>query len=97
MLTGNDGFWIFSPYRSHQQALKEGYLDAATVEGEQMVTLHLVEDAADVKAAVVELGGYLLHEDVEGLGTGGVETAGEKEASQPLAERAGGGAPGMVT
>ena len=67
------------------------------MQGEQLVSLHLVEGPADVQAAVVQLLGQSVHEDVEGLGTGRMQTAREEEAGDALAQRAGCLPPLVVT
>ena len=45
----------------HEQSFKHGYLDASSVQGNHLVSLHLVQRVADVQSAVVQLLGYLLH------------------------------------
>ena len=80
----------------HQHTLQHGNDDAATMEGKQLVMLHLVEGTADVKAAVVQFVCQLLHQHVEGLGSCGIETAGEEEADEAFTECLGYGTPGTV-
>ena len=59
----------------HKQSFEHGDFDAAAMEGEQSVGLHGIEGMTDVESAVVEFGGNLVHQNVERLGTGRVETA----------------------
>ena len=51
-----------------------------------MVSLHLVEGAADVETTVVEFRSQLVHEDVEGLGSGRIEASREEESYDTLAQ-----------
>jgi len=66
------------------------------MEDKETVVFHPVEGAADVKAAVVEFGSYLLHEDVERLGAGRVEASREEETGDALPQTVWGGSPGVV-
>ena len=80
---------FFILLRSHQQTLHGGNLYASSVQGKQLVALHLVQRSTDVQSAVVQVVGYLLHKHEECLRSGRVETAREEEAHQALTKISG--------
>ena len=61
-----------------------GHFDTSAVKVEETVMLHLVESAADIKAAVADLIGEAGHKDVKGFGTGGIKATLTEEADDAL-------------
>ena len=69
----------------HEQSFQHGYLDASPMQGNHLVGLHLVQRVADVQSAVVQLLGYLLHQDIKSLWTSGIDASREEETDDALA------------
>ena len=66
------------------------------MEGDETFALELVQDAADVEAAVADLESKLSHEDMEGLGTCRMDAVAGEEADDALTEALRATAPGLV-
>ena len=71
----------------HEKALERRDDNAAPMELEHALLLHVVEHATDIEAAVVDFQGKALHQDEDFLSTGGIDGVVGEETGHAVGQR----------